>query len=126
MTPQLAKDLILVHRGKGMTPSEALSQFDRASFDIAMLEDFHDNGWESPLLQFASEAGREEMNERDMQKALELWCAGWKSTVPSPSAPDIMSLYWRRPPRRPASLGMLFRSTDQAYNHLLKNKSTTL
>jgi hypothetical protein len=51
-----------------------------------------------------------------------LLAAGWWFELPGgPEADDeIMSWYWRRPPRRKGSRGKLYHSTDQAYNALMR------
>lgn len=120
---------------RGMTPLEALREFDRDRFNAAMSEEIlsgacvlnpqtfahevHD-GLPS-LLELASRAGREEMNERDMGDALELWMAGWTSETPHKSQSDAMSWYWRRPPRRKGKPGRLYLSTQQAHNAMKRD-----
>lgn len=60
---------------------------------------------------------RAEQEDRDFEKAIELWMAGWISE-PIREGLQIMSWYWRRPPRGKRKRGRLFLSTDQALNHL--------
>lgn len=57
--------------------------------------------------------------DRDFEKAIELWMAGWTSEPIRPGL-RIMSWYWRRPPIGKRPKGRLFLSTDQALNHLRK------
>lgn len=61
----------------------------------------------------------EEMNERDFKQAATLWKAGWKAESHH-EGEDIMSYYWRRPPKRKGKKGRLFLSTNQAHNALKK------
>lgn len=64
-------------------------------------------------------------HERDYaEKAYELMRAGWRFEIPGDYA-DLspMSWYWRRPPRRKNSKGMLYRSTDQALNALRREQA---
>lgn len=63
---------------------------------------------------------RWEMNRRGSRKAWELIRAGWKFELPDSDDPEIMSWYWRRPPRRKGTSGRKFHSTDQAHNAMKK------
>lgn len=65
---------------------------------------------------------RREMNERDFEQAAALWAAGWKAETPHRTQEDIMSWYWRRPPKRKGQKGRLFWSTNQAHNAMLKER----
>jgi len=54
-----------------------------------------------------------------------LMAVGWKFEFANPGSStdtEPWQWYWRRPPRRSGSKGMLFLSTQQAYNHLLRSK----
>ncbi len=109
---------------QGMTPLEALREFDREEWNKAVREEIEIYGPNPPepsLLDLSARANREGMNERDLSKALELWLAGWKSESVTKES-DIFQWQWRRPPRMKNSLGMKFLSTDQAYNALKKEK----
>lgn len=79
------------------------------------------------MLDIAARESHRMRNDAQMEKALELTSAGWvpflhegHSPHPFTGQVDVMSWFWRRPPRRPNSKGMVFRSTDQAFNHMLK------
>lgn len=63
---------------------------------------------------------RQEMNERDFKQAAALWAAGWTAETPHSTQQDIMSYYWRRPPKRKGRKGRLFLSTNQAHNAMMK------
>ncbi len=74
------------------------------------------------MLEILARKGHKESNDAEMEKALELSAAGWQAElgpghVPHPftGSVDVMSWYWRRPPRRKGSKGRLFLSTNQAY-----------
>jgi hypothetical protein len=55
-----------------------------------------------------------------------LLAANWMMQIPThESASEPWQLQWRRPPRRPGSKGMLFLSTNQAYNALQKELKKT-
>lgn len=106
---------------RGMTPLEALREFERDRFNGALLEELDlrkREAWDddSSLLSLAARAGREESNETEMEKAIELWIAGWTSETPHSTQEDVMSWYWRRPTRRPGKPGRRYLSTQQAYN----------
>lgn len=62
---------------------------------------------------------REEARDKDFGKAIELWMAEWTSYPQSPKH-EIMSWYWRRPPRPGRKKGRLYLSTDQAYRAMRK------
>ena len=60
---------------------------------------------------------QEEHRDEYLGKAIELWMAGWKSE-PLREHLEVMSWYWRRPPRPGRKKGRLFLSTDQALRAL--------
>jgi hypothetical protein len=62
---------------------------------------------------------KEEHRDQYFGIAIELWMAGWKSE-PLREHMDVMSWYWRRPPRPGRKKGRLFLSTDQAYRQMRK------
>lgn len=103
---------------QGKTPLEALREFDREKWNAAMLGEIDLGG--TTLLNLGAAANREEMNEGDMEQATELWLAGWTSETPSKTQVDVMSWYWRRPPRRKGKPGRFYWSTNQAYNAMRK------
>lgn len=117
MKIDLFRDAFAKFLAEGMTPLEAYRQFDEKEFRAPMSAELDLQHGDYLLLDYAALAGRERMNERDMEKAYVLWLAGWTSHPVTPQS-DVMSWYWRRPPRRKNSQGMLFLSTDQAFNHL--------
>lgn len=115
-----------------MTHLEALREFDTEQWHAAIRQEC-DSGsirtnpktheWEvedgkPSLIQLAGKALREQMNETDMEQAIVLWMAGWKSETPSKTQVDVMSWYWRRPPIGKRTVGRLFLSTNQAFNAL--------
>jgi len=105
----------------GMTPLEALHEFETEKFNAALLEELEirkGDAWHdaNSLLSLAARAGREESNQREMEKAIELWLAGWTSETPHSTQEDVMSWYWRRLPRRKGKPGRRYLSTQQAYN----------
>lgn len=109
---------------KGMTPLEALREFDQDKFNAALREELETcygcGQDEGSLLVMVGKAGREEMNEKDMEQAIELWLAGWTSELPNKTQTDVMSWYWRRPPRVAGKQGRLFLSTNQAHRAMRK------
>ena len=83
------------------------------------------------LLDLLAIAGREECDESEMEKAIELWLAGWTSELPehynTPEAQErakndpwsrcaVMSWYWRAPSKRKGKPGRRYLSTNQAFN----------
>lgn len=57
--------------------------------------------------------------------AMALITAGWVFEM-SDYCDDMMSWYWRSPPKRKGSQGRLYRSTDQAYNRLMRDAKVCL
>ena len=69
--------------------------------------------------------GREikrEAEKRDKAQAWDLIHAGWRFEVPGDTS-DVMSWYWRSPPRRKGSGGKLHRSTNQAWRAMKRAAS---
>jgi hypothetical protein len=58
----------------------------------------------------------------DKAQAWALIRAGWRFEFPASSDPDVMSWYWRSPPKRKGSKGRFYASTNQAYNALMKGE----
>ena len=82
------------------------------------------------MLDIAAREGHKQRNDADMEKALELSAAGWTPELEPQHTPhpftgcvDVMSWYWRRPPRRKGSKGRRYLSTNQAWNALKKEVS---
>lgn len=124
MTAGLAVDIFKRYLLEGLTHSEAAQNFNQEHFREAL---FEGEGPASPeqqeLLTLFATAGREDMNARDMEQAIELWLAGWTSETPHESQTDVMSWCWRRPPRTKSRPGKLFLSTQQAYNAMKKESA---
>ncbi len=111
--------LIQSFKAKGLTDGEILQEFNRDDFNKTLRESIEEG--EDRLLDFAANAGRDNRNIEDLNKAIELWTAGWKSEIPKEFKNlDVMSWYWRRPPIGNRKTGKLFLSTDQAYSALKK------
>lgn len=113
---------------KGMSPGEAMREFDEEDLKSAMLQEMDEKGFEcwaeGSLCNQISKAGREHADEKDMEQAIELWAAGWTSEIPEcyrHNSKDFwrqcptMSLFWRRPSRRPGKPGRKYLSTNQAF-----------
>lgn len=81
-----------------------------------------DGSVDKDALKYYSDKIRAEQNDRDFGKAIELWLAGWTSE-PLRDGLAIMSWYWRRPPKGNRKRGRLFLSTDQAHNHMLRDRA---
>lgn len=64
---------------------------------------------------------REEREDGYLDKAIELWMAGWTSHSVGKND-EIMSWYWRRKPKAGRKKGKLFLSTDQALRALRKEQ----
>lgn len=144
------RDTFLSFLAKGMNYDEALQQFDEDAFRDAAFAEMesgeavqqfpigehvtNDERRLPALFQLLIRAQFERRNNvdsPDYQQALALWQAGWKSEVANPPSDgfwgqtQIMSLYWRRPPRRKNSKGQLYLSTNQAHNALMREQGRT-
>lgn len=124
------RDTFLALMKQGMTALEAYREFDpetwkkalRDEIDAGILSDYRcraEDGGKS-LLHYQSEMVWMEMDERDLDLAMELWGNGWTSETPHKSQQHIFQWYWRRPSRRPGKPGRRFVSTTQAYNAMRK------
>lgn len=78
-----------------------------------------DGSCDHEALRIEGEKLKQELNEHDFWLAAALWKAGW-SAEPLREGMDIMSYYWRRPPKRKGKKGRLFLSTNQAHNALMR------
>lgn len=121
------KQLFKCRIRQGLTPLEALKTFDSEELSEALCQESNTAtpGYlkdKSSLLSYISRAGREERNEHDMGKAIELWLSGWTSETPHSTQTDVMSWYWRRQPKVKGNLGRKYQSTNQAYIALLKER----
>lgn len=86
---------------------------------------FHEDGTvDKEALKKAGDQLWAELDDRYLGLAIELWISGW-TCEPVTSTSQIMSWYWRRPPKPGRTKGRLFHSTDQAYNQLLKDAGIT-
>lgn len=81
------------------------------------------------MLIYLSRAAHKNYNNEDMEKALQLSEAGWQAEIKEHHIPhpytgcvDVMSWYWRSPPKRKNSKGRLFLSTSQAWNAFKNGK----
>lgn len=117
MTPEFAVDLFknLLSQGKTHTEIEAMFTKEQIREVLFELHDEHSR----EFLDLLAIAGMEERNTRDMDKAYELWFSGWTSEPQTPTS-QVMSWYWRRPPRTKNRPGRRYLSTDQAYNAMKK------
>jgi hypothetical protein len=74
------------------------------------------------LRDLIDEEGRKimaKMEDRYLVMAGELMLAGWKPEYDRPDT-RCMAWCWRRPPKTAWTRGRLFRSTDQAWNAMMK------
>lgn len=85
------------------------------------------------MLDIGAQALHKESNDAEMEKALELSAAGWTPEIEKQHTPhpftgsvDVMSWYWRRPPRRQGAKGRRFLSTNQAWNALQREREVTV
>ncbi len=130
-TAEVYRDAFLLLLKQGRTHLEALREFDQQKLHAALSVEAlgHDEG--RSLLDLLAVAGREECDESEMGKAVELWLAGWTSELPASyntpeaqeraktdpwSACAVMSWYWRAPSKRPGKPGRRYLSTNQAFN----------
>lgn len=118
MNADTYRDAFRLLLAQGKSPLEAMREFDDETFKSALRESIDDG--DRTLLTLAGMAWREEMNENDLDLAMELWAAGWSSETLSGTQADIFSWYWRRPPIGKRPKGRLFLSTNQAINALRK------
>jgi hypothetical protein len=142
------RDSFLRFMADGMSYSEALEQFDQDEFANAAFVEMYsrearidllthefvtnDSRKLPALFQLLTRAQFEKRNSvdgRDYQQALELWQAGWtsesKTNPPKPGfwhQAQVMSWYWRRPPRRPGKPGRRYLSTNQAWTALQREE----
>ena len=82
-------------------------------------------------LNIGARALHKEINDREMEKALELSDAGWTPEIEEQHTPhpftgnvDVASWYWRRPARRKGQKGRRYLSTNQAWNALKRGRDT--
>ncbi len=123
MTPEFAVDLFHDLLAKGHSHAEVESMFTKDQIhDVICSEGDVINQLE--FLRLCGTAGLERRNEEDMDKATELWLAGWISETPYESQKyAVMSWYWRRPPKTKNRPGRRFLSTQQAYNAMKKEQA---
>ena len=123
------RDAFLDLLAKGFTHFEALETFDRdewneamtaeimsgdcKQFDRSLLHYITASGKPS-LLDLAGKAVMESCDREALEQAHELWMAGWTSEPVTPKS-QVMSWYWRRPPRRAGKPGRKYLSTNQAW-----------
>jgi hypothetical protein len=123
MTPEFAVDLFHDLLSQGKTHAEVEAMFTKEQIrDVICSEGDVINQLE--FLKLIGTAGLEQRNDKDIDKATELWLAGWVSETPYPSQRHaVMSWYWRRPPRTKNRPGRRYLSTNQAYNAMKKQPS---
>ncbi len=87
-----------------------------------------DGSLDREMLEIAARCGHKESNAADMEKALELSAAGWSPEIEKQHTPhpftgsvDVMSWYWRSPPKRQGWKGRRYLSTNQAWDALKKH-----
>lgn len=69
------------------------------------------------------EKTKRESEKRHRVQVMALIAAGWTFELPAGNDPELMSWYWRRPPRRPGRKGRFFWSTNQAHNAMMREKA---
>jgi hypothetical protein len=82
------------------------------------------------LFDLVVKASFERRNLHDFEtQAVPLMMSGWTSEQVNPTNSkdfwrqvQVMSLYWRAPSKRPRKPGRLYRSTNQAFNAMMKSK----
>lgn len=146
------RDSFLRLVAEGMSHHEAMLCFDEEEWRKAMWEELetlsavrdatgnlvtNDERRLPALLELSSMASfeaRSAIGSHDMDQAMELWAAGWTSEVPNPehhgkhgfwSHTQVMSFYWRRPPRRPGKPGRRYLSTNQAWMALKREQDAS-
>lgn len=139
----MIRDQFLSLLAQGKTHLEAYREFDEGAIRAAVRAELNGNEivrkplcLERPveeyefttrdgkpaLFELTARAHTMERDERDIEtEAYALWMAGWTSH-PVRLGSQVMSWYWRRPPRRPGKLGRLYLSTTQAFNAMMKDK----
>lgn len=119
-TPDLMLDMLQNRISLGMTKDEAVQDVGQPAFHAAAISAITQYGKKHPLFWFAVDVTVESRHDSYLQKALDLYAAGWTSETPHESQTEIMSWYWRRPPMGNRKTGRRFMSTDQAWNHMRK------
>lgn len=138
MNPKIdfIRDAFLKFLKDGHTAQEALEEFDRDEFNAALWAEIESGAvfynretfkletrdGKPSLLDLGGMAARARCDDEAMGQAYELWMAGWKNEPVTPNS-QAMSWYWRRPPRRKGSKGMLFLSTNQAFMHMRRSQN---
>ncbi len=121
----------------GMSYEEARNQFDPGLLQVALKSEMDlvpgIENW--PLWDLCVKASFEERNRKDWEEqAVPLMLAGWAIEQPDGHKhnskdfwrqPQAMSLYWRRPSRRPGKPGRRYLSTNQAYMAMQKEIHNT-
>lgn len=126
MTVDFYLDAIRILKAKGMTTLEAVEQFreeGKPQWEHAIAKALCENlGTEvgRELLDVLAKAGMEECNESALEQAYELWMAGWTHEPVSPNS-QVMSWYWRAPPKGKRPRGRRYLSTQQALNALRRS-----
>lgn len=122
-TAGLLLELVSLLRGKGASVSEAIAGFDKESLRSAMFDGGPMTEEQRKLLDLCAEAVREDLNDKDLGQAIELWMAGWTHEPVTPTS-QIMSWYWRAPAKGKRAKGRRYLSTQQALNALHRTQPT--
>lgn len=134
--PDFVLEMIAVRLSWGLDVREAVVEVGLDVVQEAMIEatDAKDDEISGRLLACLSVKSRMDMDDADMEQALELTAAGWEPIDPRPPhlAPPktiwektaVMSWQWRRPGKIAGKPGRLFHSTNQAFNALKKQSPT--
>lgn len=107
---------------EGMTAREAIAEMGEEAVQAALRKCEADRTMHG-ILAILADSERERQDEKDLDKALALWAAGWttdqdRETAVGKRPLPIYSWAWRRPAIPPRTTGRRFASTDQAYRNL--------
>lgn len=120
---------------EGMSHEEAVNQFDPELLEAAIRSELDLGTGVWPLFDLVVKANWERRNRKDWEEqAVPLMLAGWAIEQPDGHKhnskdfwrqPQAMSLYWRRPSRRPGKPGRRYLSTNQAYMAMQKETQSS-
>lgn len=114
MTHETVHEMLSMLINQGMTPLEAVRQFGEESIKQAVRDELADAPGFGPLFEVCVKANQQKSDEKEMEKAVELWMAGWTSEK-TPTMYAVMQWYWRSPPKGKGKLGRFYWSTNQAW-----------
>jgi hypothetical protein len=79
------------------------------------------------MLDLCARHSHQQSNQAEMEKALALSAAGWTAEItphhtphPFTGSVDVMSWYWRSPPKGRSKKGRRYLSTNQAHTALVR------